>query len=220
LSFLVLAAIGAAGWMMTWDGATEPMVKARADNRSTAQAAGRDIINIGTVIHPGEGRMEKVEPVYVPEDHVDESSSFHSNADADDGPRITVEDERWLDFLGRALILEMKMRIENGPRPFQITSYTFEGHGGSGGYPSGGEIGTKIMREVFERQDTLGQPLRIVDSYDKVSLWVVNAFGRPPINKGGTPGFTFTIYDAVGNEYRLIRNPQEKNIKPIGAIAK
>jgi hypothetical protein len=52
LSFLLVAAIGAAGWMMTKEGAQEPVVRARADNQSTAQAAGRDIVNISTIATP------------------------------------------------------------------------------------------------------------------------------------------------------------------------
>jgi len=130
-------------------------------------------------------------------------------------PIIAVEDERWTNLFGRALILEMKLRIANGSAPFQIVSYTFEGSGGSGAYPSEGAIGEQIRNEIFERQERLGPLIGTVNANETVLRWVVNGFAPPPPNRGGTPGFVFTIHDATGNEHRMVREPRAKLVVPI-----
>ena len=128
-------------------------------------------------------------------------------------PIIAVEDERWINLFGRVLILEMKLRIANGSAPFQIVSYTFEGSGGSGAYPCEGAIGEQIRNEIFERQERLGSLIGMVNPNETVLRWAVSAFAPP--NRGGTPGFVFTIHDAMGNEHRMVREPQVKLVVPI-----
>ena len=130
-------------------------------------------------------------------------------------PIIAVEDERWTNLFGSALILEMKLRIANGSAPFQIVSYTFEGSGGSGAYPSEGAIREQIRKEIFERQERLGPLIGMVNPNETVLRWVVNGFAPPPPNRGGTPGFVFIVYDATGNEHRMVRQPRTKVVVPI-----
>jgi len=130
-------------------------------------------------------------------------------------PIIAVEDERWTNLFGRVLILEMKLRIANGSAPFQIVSYTFEGSGGGGAYPSEGAIGEQIRNEIFERQERLGPLIGMVNPNETVLRWVVNGFAPPPPNRGGTPGFVFTIRDATGKEHRMVREPRARLVVPI-----
>ena len=130
-------------------------------------------------------------------------------------PRLTVEDEQWFDFQGRLLILEVKVRIENGPKPFTITSYSFE----SSGYaqlPNQGDWPERISIEVQGRTDKLGSPIGVVNPNDNVSRLFVNAFGKPAINVGGTPGFTLRIHDSDGDEHILARPARPRRTNEIG----
>lgn len=129
-------------------------------------------------------------------------------------PRLTVEDEQWFDFQGRMLILEVKVRIENGPKPFTIISYSFE----SSGYarlPDQGDWPERISNEVQKRTDKLGSPIGVVNPHDNVSRLFVNAFGKPVMNVGGTPGFTLRIYDSDGNEHILARPARPRRTNEI-----
>ena len=124
----------------------------------------------------------------------------------DEGPQITIENEQWDVFLGRALFLEMTVRIRTCARPFQITDYTFEG---AGQLPSGA-AGDLISAELSARMARLNPPIGIVAPHDDVSFRIPNAFQRPAINIGGTPGYTFQIHDADGNEFSFVRPAREK----------
>jgi len=141
-----------------------------------------------------------------------EGAQTVKSGDPSDAPNITIEDEQWFNLNYQALILEMKVRIRNGPRELQITGYSWEMQGG----PFDHLI--EVVREVYARQDRLGPLIGNVGPNDDVSFWVVRAFAPRPM--GGTPGFTFKIHDGEGNEYCLERDAREKAIKPITALPK
>ena len=114
--------------------------------------------------------------------------------------KLKIEDQRWTTFKHEALILEVKIRVQNRtPHDKQIRGVMFEAAGGGIAAPI--PHSDELARELSSKDTRYRMLPGHVDGHDSVYGWYKHAVGRQV--DGGAPAYRITVRDELENEYSV-----------------
>jgi hypothetical protein len=113
--------------------------------------------------------------------------------------KVTILSKDWDNFQYQALILEMRVRIENRTdkrKKLSGFALTIQSGGASAGI-----FETTVLQEIERRKQTHPRLdyISVIEPKDTVTGWMVYAFPRP--FEPGEPTFTFAVSDELNVKY-------------------